>query len=137
MFLKKKKYCILGIGLNVNSHRDFVKRVNQQACSLYTLLKKKVKLEEVLKKFISFFASFYHLFVKEGFEAFIDLFISYSDLIGREVIFWDQGEKLGGIVKEMKADKTLIVELIRKEKNDKSLKSKKIDKKISFEDLIY
>ena len=65
---EKKQIVIVGVGWNVNTPLNFLKRIDQSACSLYSLTEKKRFRKPLIRRFLSHFHKHHQLLLSQGFS---------------------------------------------------------------------
>lgn len=104
-------FVIVGVGINVNtSPEKFPDEIKDIATSISAETGKYLQRKELLASFLSIFETWYALFEKREFQAIINRWKSYSDIIGRVVSVDILGTVYSGKVVEIDVDGTLIIE---------------------------
>lgn len=80
----KLGYCILGIGINVNSN-NFKGELEKKAGSLFSEMRRHFSREEIIIKVIEEMNTYYPKYIKDGFSPFIEEYESLCLNIGKEV----------------------------------------------------
>lgn len=108
----KLGYCILGIGINVNSN-DFTGELETKAGSLCSETEKQFPREEIITKVIEELNIYYPEYMQDGFSPFIEEYESLCLNIGRQVRLIDGNTERTGFCEGV----TNTGELIIKDKN--------------------
>ena len=92
----KIDFVIVGIGMNINQEK-FPKSLSQTAASLYQILGKPLKLDQVLEQLLQSFDEWYTAYLKQGFSVIKEMWEEKSVIIGREVEVRDHRKRIKGL----------------------------------------
>ncbi len=82
----RKKFFILGIGLNVNAGTDFLARIDQNATSMSVVAKKNFDRDDILQKFLSSWSRTLPALLSSGFGFFLEEWKALSGTEGRQIL---------------------------------------------------
>ncbi|NTW48320.1 MAG: biotin--[acetyl-CoA-carboxylase] ligase [Chlorobiales bacterium] len=102
------EYVILGIGVNVNQ-AAFPEEIMNQATSLRLSAGQSFSRAEVMEELSKKLDIWYLAFCKGAFDAILDGWRSYADMLGKEISFLYNGERLNGTAQDIDEQGCLIV----------------------------
>lgn len=103
-------FVIVGIGININQEK-FPKSLSETATSLYNVLGKSLKLDQVLEQLLHSFEEGYTAYLKQGFSMIKEMWEEKSVIIGREVEIRDHRKKIKGLALGIDQDGALLLQI--------------------------
>lgn len=104
---QKIKYCIIGIGINVNN--DLEKELQLNATTLKKELNKEISLHELLRAIIENFDVNYNKLISGDHDFIRDSWLEYSNIIGRKIQVIDGKNVTTGKVIQVDSDGYIII----------------------------
>ncbi|PMB75078.1 MAG: biotin--[acetyl-CoA-carboxylase] ligase [Candidatus Bathyarchaeota archaeon] len=106
-------YVVIGVGVNanVNVKEEFPEDLKTVATSLKDELRRKVRLEELLRLLLEKLENVYEQFMKEGFPQILNAWKKYASFVGKNVEVIDEAKKWCGLALDVDKDGALVIRL--------------------------
>jgi len=101
-------YTIVGIGINVNNSLDDC--LKKKATSLIKETGSKISSVKLLRSFLKYMDKNYCKLISDDYGYIRDLWFSYSNIIGKEILVRDEKDVTAGVVLDVDNDGCLILE---------------------------
>ena len=101
-------YLVIGIGVNLNLPKEFIRRemedISRKTTSLSILLGEKVSRERFCAELINALDRFYGEFHRRGTQAVVDMWVERWGFLGKEISVDVSGEVISGFVERVDAN---------------------------------
>ncbi len=104
----------VGLGVNVNGDEEFLSSIDQEAISLYKLIKNKINVK-IFQEKLALLAKWYYIMYLNNFEFFQSCWKKENLLIGKEIELVDSSAKtIRGIFKDVDENGAMMLEFENK-----------------------
>ena len=103
-------YVVVGVGINVNTEtKNFAPEIKELATSLYEETGRRILRAELIGGFLLAFEKYYDLFKERRFEAIIERWQKFADIVGKRIKVDVLGKIYEGEVVEVEENGALVV----------------------------